>query len=328
MGGSSPPAGVVAPPAGDAHRVLLGTRPGPSGHQVEIRWADQRATIVEVGGGIRSYQVGGRPVLDPYPPEAMCDGARGAPLIPWPNRLADGRYCFDGLEHQLGLTEPEKHNAIHGLLRWRGWRVLRQSEARVTMGIWLFPMPGYPFCLDVEVDYALDDDGLTATTTAVNRGEQVCPYGAGQHPYLSPGAGLIDEATLSLKAATRILTDPERQLPVGTEATAGTLYDFTAPRLIGTQRLDFAFTDLTRDADGRAWARLGGTDGRYAELWVDEAYPIIELFTGDTLEPHRRRRGLGTEPMTCPPNAFQSGERMIRLEPGQAVATTWGARLR
>ena len=52
----------------------------------------------------------------------MCDGAHGAPLIPWPNRLADGRYSFGGTEYQLALTEPENRNAIHGLLRWRNWR--------------------------------------------------------------------------------------------------------------------------------------------------------------------------------------------------------------
>ena len=51
----------------------------------------------------------------------LCDGAHGAPLIPWPNRLADGRYSFDGADHQLALTEPERHNAIHGLMRWRPW---------------------------------------------------------------------------------------------------------------------------------------------------------------------------------------------------------------
>jgi aldose 1-epimerase len=299
----------------------------PSGRQVDIAWRDQRATVVEVGGGIRSYEVGGRPVLDPYPAGEMCDGAHGTPLIPWPNRLGDGRYRFDGVGYQVALTEPEKHNAIHGLLRWRTWRVVRQSESRVTMGTWLYPMEGYPFCLDVEVDYLLDAAGLTVTTTALNRGKQACPYGAGQHPYLSPGTGLIDDCTLSLAAGTRILTDPERQLPAGTEPTAGTPYDFRQGRPLGALRVDFPFTDLDRDGEGRAWARLQGPDGGCAELWVDQAYPIIEIYTGDTLEPSRRRRGLGVEPMTCPPNAFQSGEGVIRLDPGQAVTTAWGARL-
>lgn len=297
-----------------------------SGQQLEVMWRGQRATVVEVGGGIREYEVDGRAVLDPYPVDAMADGAHGAPLIPWPNRLGDGRYRFDGVDHQVAITEPDKNNAIHGLLRWRPWQVLRQERTRVTMGTRLFPMQGYPYLLDVEVDYALGGEGLRVTTTATNVGLGPCPYGAGQHPYLSPGSGLVDGCTLQLEAATRILTD-ERQLPTGTEATAGTAYDFAEARTIGAQRLDFAFTDLARDTDGRAWARLGGPDGGHAELWVDGSYPIIEVYTGDTLAPGRRRRGLGTEPMTCPPNALQSGHGVLRLEPGQATTTIWGARL-
>ena len=78
----------------------------PSGRQFEISAGDQHATIVEVGGGIRSYRAGDRDVLQPYPPGQMCDGAHGTPLIPWPNRLADGRYRFGGTDHQVALTEP------------------------------------------------------------------------------------------------------------------------------------------------------------------------------------------------------------------------------
>lgn len=299
----------------------------PSGEQLEISWRDHHATVVEVGGGIRAYEVGGRPVLDAYPVDAMRYGAHGTPLIPWPNRLGDGRYSFDGVDHQVALTEPDKHNAIHGLLYWRPWRVLRHDAERVAVGTRLFPMQGYPFCLDVEVVYALGDDGLTVTTSATNRGPDPCPYGAGHHPYLSPGDGLVDACTLQLDAAVRITTDERRQLPTGTEPVAGGEYDFRRARPVGRQRLDSPFTDLARDGDGRAWARLGGPDGRRAELWVDEHYPIIEIFTGDTLSPGRARKGLGTEPMTCPPNAFQTGDGVIRLEPGQTVTTAWGARL-
>lgn len=298
----------------------------PSGEQFELRWGDQRATIVEVGGGIREYAVGDRPVLDPYPLEAMCDGAHGAPLIPWPNRLADGRYQFDGAEYHVALTEPDKRNAIHGFLRWRAWQAVELSEARVVMATRLHPLPGYPFVLDVSVAYALSDAGLTVTTVAANAGEQPCPYAVGQHPYLSAGGGPIDEATLQLDAGLRVLTD-ERQLPAGSEPVAGSDFDFRAGRRIGDQQIDYAFTDLGRDADGLAWVRLTGTDGYRAELWQDGRYPYVEIYTGDTLGPDRARRGLGTEPMSGPPNALQSGESVIRLEPGDTVATVWGARL-
>lgn len=299
----------------------------PSGRQYEIRYGDHVAVVVEVGGGVREYQVGDRAVLDPYPLDAMCDGAHGAPLVPWPNRLADGRYRFGGVDYQVAITEPEKANAIHGLLRWRSWDAVHQDTNRVTMGTRLHPLTGYPFLLDVTVDYVLDEQGLTVTTTATNRGEQTCPYGCGQHPYLSPGGGLIDDAVLSFTAGTRIVTDPHRQLPTGTEPVAGGGFDFSQGRRLGDQQIDFAFTDLARGDAGRAWVRLDGPDGRRAELWVDSSYPIVELFTGDTLSPHRRRQGLGAEPMTCPPNAFQSGEGVHRLAPGQSITTRWGARL-
>lgn len=298
----------------------------PSGEQHTIERGPQRATVVEVGGGIREYAVGGRPVLEPYPVDAMCDGAHGAPLVPWPNRLQDGAYRFDGVDYQVALTEPERHNAIHGFLRWRSWHVVEHGADRVVVGCRLHPLPGYPFTLDVRVAYSLGEDGLTVRTTAVNLGDRPCPYACGQHPYLSPGEGTIDGCTLHLDAATWIATD-QRMLPAGTRPVAGSETDFRSPAVIGDREIDIAFGDLARDADGRAWARLTGRDGRTAELWVDGAYSMIEVFTGDSLAPHRRRRGLGTEPMTCPPNGFRSGEGLLRLAPGDSLTTGWGVRL-
>lgn len=297
----------------------------PSGEQYEITFGDQRAVVVEVGGGVRLYEAGGRPVLNPYDLDAMCDGAHGTPLIPWPNRLADGKYTFDGIDYQVALTEPSKQNAIHGFLRWRPWQAIEHADSRVVMGANLYPKQGYPFALEVRVEYALGDDGLTVTTTATNIGTSACPYACGQHPYLSPGTEKLDTCRLQLRAATRITTDDARQLPTGNEAVAGTAFDFRESRELGTLAIDYAFTDLERDGDGRAWMHLTGNDGRTASLWVDESYPFLEVYTADTLAPARRRTGLGGEPMTCPPNGLQSGEGVIRLEPGGTAVTRWGA---
>ncbi len=299
----------------------------PSGNQFEIRHGEQRATIVEVGGGVRDYVTGNRAVLDSYPLDAMCDGAHGTPLIPWPNRLGDGRYRFDGVEHQVGLTEPEKHNAIHGFLRWRSWRAVEHEVHRVVMHARIHPLTGFPFIIDARVAYELGDEGLVVSTTATNLSDHPAPYGCGQHPYLSPGDGLIDDCTVQLDARTRILTDDEHLLPIGVEAVEGTDFDFRNGRRLGDQVIDFAFTDLARDTRGRAWARLSAPDGNQVALWVDQHHPYLELYTGDTLAVPRRRRGLGTEPMTCPPNALQSGLDLIRLDPGRSVTTTWGVRL-
>lgn len=298
----------------------------PSGEQFELRSGPHRATIVEVGGGIRTYSVADRQVLHPYEAAAMCDAAHGAVLIPWPNRLAGGRYRFGGRDLQLAITEPAKRNAIHGLLRWRPWRARGRSADRVVMTTSLYPMTGYPFALEVDVDYSVGDDGLVVRTTSTNIGEQACPYGAGQHPYLSPGDGLIDDCLLTLPAQTRVVTD-DRQLPSGREAVDGTPYDFRGSRRLGDLEIDFAFADPIRAGDGLATVELQGSDGRTAQLWLDENYPLIQVFTADSLAADRSRRGLGVEPMTCPPDAFNSGDNLIVLEPGQSQTTVWGARL-
>jgi len=299
----------------------------PSGEQFHVSSGSHRATIVEVGGGVREYSVGDRDVLEPYPLDAMCDGAHGAPLIPWPNRLADGTYSFDGNEHQVALTEPDKNNAIHGLLRWRNWQAIEHEPDRVLMATRLHPLKGYPFLLDVQIEYVVSEAGLTVTTTATNRGETMCPYGSGQHPYLSPGPGLIDECTLQLRAASWIDTANDRQLPTGIRPTRGTPMDFTSGKTLSDQELDFPFCDLVRDPDQRAWVTLTASDASRVEFWADNAYEIIELYTGDTLSPDRRRRGLGTEPMTCPPNALRTGAGLERLDPGQSTTSSWGVRL-
>lgn len=300
----------------------------PSGEQFELHLGEQHATIVEVGGGIRSYRDGERDVLHPYDVDAMSDGGHGAVLLPWPNRLADGTYRFDGTDQQVELSEPDKHNAIHGFLRWQPWQARERSAAHVVMATRLAARKGYPWTFDVEVRYELTETGLVVTTSASNVSASSAPLGIGHHPYLSPGSGPVDDATLHFAAATRIETDPQRQLPVGRVAVAGTDYDFSTPRTIGAFALDYAFTDLEADGDGRAWLWLSGADGRTVQFWAGEGYHVLEVYTADTLSPARRRHGLAVEPMTCPPNALASGEDLLRVEPGETVVRQWGVGLR
>jgi aldose 1-epimerase len=257
----------------------------------------------------------------------MCDAGHGAPLIPWPNRLEDGRYRFDGRAYQLALSEPERRNAIHGLLRWRPWQVVSHGADRVTMGTCLFPTPGYPFSLKVQIEYRLGANGLTVTMRAWNVGESDLPYACGQHLYLSAGGGYIDDCELRFAAGTRILADPERQLPVGQEPVVDSAYDFGAARRIGKTRIDFAFGDLERDEEGRARACLTGVDGRQVELWAGRAFGYLQVYTGDGLESDRRRMSLAVEPMTCPPNGLKTGEQIVRLHPGESWEGCWGVRV-
>ena len=295
----------------------------PSGEQVEIAFGDQKAVVVEVGGGLRAYSVAGRELLDGYGPDEMSTSGRGQVLIPWPNRIQDGSYEFEGERHQLPINDVAEQDAIHGLVRWTAWSVGEREPHRVVMQHDIHPQPGYPFSLAVSVEYSLSERGLHVTTTAANVGTRSCPYGCGTHPYLRVGTPTVDRVTLGAPART-VLSSDERGIPVGSQSVEGTEFDFRRPRPIGTTRIDNAFTDLERDEDGLARVSLSEPDGggRLA-LWVDEAYRYLMLFTGDPL-PDVARRSVAVEPMTCPPNAFRTGEAIIPLEPAGSVTSTWG----
>ena len=292
----------------------------PSGEQYELRRGSQRAVVVEVGAGIREYEVDGQPVLDGYPGDEMVGGGRGAVLAPWPNRIRDGSYELDGQSYQLGLTEADKHNAIHGLVRWANWVCASHDPSSVRMRLLLHPQPGYPFTLSLEAEYSLAEAGLRVSLTARNVGPSRAPYGIGHHPYLRPAAGLVDGAQLQVPARSWLELD-ERGIPTGqTRPVEGSDYDFRRPRAIGGIKLDTPYAGLERDADGLARVRLDGTT-----LWLDGSFEFVQIFTGDTVQPaSRRRQGLAVEPMTCAPDAFHNGLGLRVLDPGQSLTTSWG----
>jgi aldose 1-epimerase len=294
-----------------------------SGEQTELVNGRQRAVVVEVGGGLREYSVGGLEILDGYGEDELRQSGRGQVMAPWPNRLEDGRYTFDGVEYQVPIDEVEAGNAIHGLAVWASWRVLEREPHRAVLGYLQRPRAGYPFALDLRVEYELADDGLTVRTAATNVGEAAAPYGTGMHPYVRLGREVVDELELTVPADTVLHADA-RGLPTGTSPVDGSDHDFRRPRPIGTTRLDHGFTDLGRGPDGLARVTLHDpAAGPELTLWVDEAYSWLMLYTGDP-RPDVNRRSIAIEPMTCPPNAFRTGESLVRLEPGQSHSAAWG----
>ena len=294
-----------------------------TGAQYEIAADGYQAVATELGAGLRELRYGGRPVIAGYQPDELPPGAAGQLLVPWPNRVDRGRYTVAGTEYQLDLSEPKAGNAIHGLGRWAPWPVVRHDHHAVTLRQGLLGRTGYPFCLDLEVEYHLSGTGLRVSVTARNVGAHAAPYGTGSHPYLTTGAPAVGECELTLPAARWLPVD-ERGIPVGpAQDVAGGALDFRAASRIGAARLDHAFTGLDRDEQGRAWARLA-SNGTEVALWAGPDYRWLQVFTGDTLDAAHRRRAVAIEPMTCPPNAFATGTDLIMLAPGDSVTRTWG----
>jgi aldose 1-epimerase len=328
---------MTAPePATETGSLSLGdpqVRPGPAialtGDQHVIAAGDYRAAVTELGGGLRQLSYRGGPLITGYEPDELPPAGAGQLLIPWPNRIDGGQYTFGGGSYQLELSEAARGNAIHGLTRWANWELAEEEAAsdQVTLTHVLHGRPGYPFCLMLSVCYRLEAaTGLHVAVTAWNAGSRPAPYGTGSHPYLTAGTPVVDECELHVDASYWLPAD-DRGIPSAPPRdVADSPFDFRAARPIADTRLDHALTGLTRDEAGLAWARLSSGDVTVG-LWAGPGYDWLQVFTGDALGPGQRRKALAVEPMTCPANAFVSGDGLLSLAPDDSVTHTWGIRL-
>jgi aldose 1-epimerase len=297
----------------------------PSGSQYQIGYGHHRVAVTEVGACLRAFTTSGMDVIDGFEESVRCTDGRGQVLAPWPNRLADGHYEFDGVSANAALDEPERHNAIHGLVRWLPWALLGQAQNVVTLGLVLHPQPGYPWRISLTVEYRLGREGLTVTTEVRNCSGSAAPFGLGFHPYITVGTETIDTARLRVPALKRLVTD-ERGLPTTTADVAGSEFDFTTSRPIGETKLDTGFCALLPAQDGTTRVDLQDPDGtRGVIVWLDAGFSYLMVYTGDTAgDQKRRRRSVAIEPMTCPPNALRTGTGVVGLSPGGSWRGSWG----
>lgn len=261
-----------------------------------------------------------------YPRTALRPAMSGAVLAPWPNRIADARYVFAGVRHELAMNEPATRTASHGLVAWQEFVPVEQSPSAVVLSTVIAAQPGYPWRLCVAASYALTADGLHQSLTVRNESDSPAPVGLGAHPYLVAGRAAddaVDEWTLTLPADEILLTD-DRSLPVGlapvTDALGGAC-DFRGGRRIGSTAVNHAFTGLRRTPEGRAMARLVSDGGVGVELGWNGDW--VQVYTADESGGSRRRHAVAVEPMTCPPDAFTSGVDVRVVPPGEQTRLEW-----
>ena len=287
-----------------------------------------RAEVSSVGAILESLTVGGRDLLVRNPEQGPMQFYRGAVVAPWPNRIGDGAYTWGGQQIRTALNEPERGNALHGLVSFQSFAPVTVAEDAIVLRTELFPSPGYPFHLLLTVQHALDPhEGLTTTVTARNLGGQDAPYGVCPHPYLVAGPEALDTWSLQVTAGTVLTVTEDRLLPTGTEPIApGSAFDFREPRVIGETFIDHAFTDLGRDEAGRLSVTVTAPGGTGVALSAGQECGWLQVHTGDRPEPENDRLGLAVEPMTCPPDAFRSGIDVVSLAPGAESSAGWSIR--
>jgi aldose 1-epimerase len=307
-------------------RMLIGMTIPLTGIQYAIEAGDYRATVTELGAGLRGLEHAGTPLVTSFDPDQLPPHGAGELLSPWPNRVDGGRYTFDDSEYHLALSEPALGNAIHGLTRWMPWTRVAHDDAEVTLRSAPLGTQGYPFAVQVEVTYRVDaGSGLHVLVSATNKGSRPAPWGYGQHPYLAVATPTVDDCELTLPVDYWLPVDGRLIPSDAPQDVTGTEFDFRTARKLGDLSLDTAFTGLRREPDGLAWVWLR-TGSRRTAMWMDASCRWLQVFTSDGLEPARRRAALAVEPMTCPPNAFVSGQDLLVLAPRETANLRWGIR--
>ncbi|GAA2337900.1 aldose 1-epimerase family protein [Saccharopolyspora halophila] len=298
-----------------------------TGRQFEITFDSARAVITEFGAALRVFEVDGVPHTETFDADRLPPSASGSVLVPWPNRVADGHWHLHGESQQLALTEPDKNNAIHGLLRHAPWQVVEHSASALVLQATVAAQPGWPVPLLTSIGYALDEQGLTVTHTVENLGGKPVPFGVGVHPYLRAGEADTDECTLRLAASTVLPVDPERLLPVRpARSLEGDEVDFRSGRKLEGVWLDTAFggaTPAPDDPEELVRHSLTRPDGHGVQLWADPVFKWVQVYTSAEY-PDRGGRVIAIEPMTCPPDALNSGTDLLTLQPGEAWTAHWG----
>jgi len=295
-----------------------------SGTQHVLTRGDQTATVSSVGAGLRTYRVGERDAVLPHEADDIAPAFAGKLLAPWPNRLRDGEYTFDGTDHQVPISEHSRTTALHGLLAFVAFEATSEGEDHVTLEHTIVPSPGYPWPVRIATTYALTDGGLEVTTRATNPGTSAAPYGLGFHPWLSTGGADVDDCTLRIDADEHVTVD-DRLLPTGVEPVTG-IHDLREQVSLAGRDLDDAWVGLRRDDAGLSWIRLGAPDGRTVAMWADGDFHAWQVCTGDHVDAIRRS-AVAAEPMTCVADAFRTGDLLVRLEPGDTHEARWGLRL-
>jgi aldose 1-epimerase len=285
--------------------------------EIALSFDSQRVVVSPWGASLRRYFIAETDghetdIAWGYSGGARKKGGQGDVLIPFPGRVAEGRYSFDGQTYQLERNDKEGPNAIHGFVRALPWKVREAQPSHVTFDISLdaetYGRRGYPFSLAISVTYGLDQHGLSCSFAVQNAGRQVAPVGVGFHPYFTVGTALIDEAEAKIPCAG-YLEFNERLAPTGKIfAVTGTEWDYRQYRDIGSRRFNHCYVDLERDENGMATASLRDVgNGRAIDIVMDRSFSAIVVYTGDAIA-DAPRRALAIEPMSCATDALNHPE--------------------
>lgn len=246
---------------------------------------------------------------------------RGAKLSPYPNRVAQGKYNFEGKEYQLPINAPP--HALHGLC-WNLPLTIKAQLLSTELAQLILQADynsfdvGYPFNYHIEIEYRLESAQLTCITRVTNTGNQAIPIGDGWHPYFTLGSN-IDKLKLQLPASRQLELD-NSLIPTGKYVDNNL---FVEPLLLKGINLDHCFE--AQQKEGIIETKLmDDTNNISIIVWQQAAkhgYNYIQAYTPPD------RNSIAIEPMSCAPNAFNNQMGLLILQPNELAEFSFGVRV-
>ena len=282
---------------------------GASGREVILSAGDYEARIVTVGAGLAGLRYRGHELVVPHGVGECPPGYLGKVLMPWPNRVAGGSYSWEGTSYDLPVDEPTFGTSLHGFVTFQEWEIAEVDSSSVLLRTLIAARYSYPWTLAVSARYSLDADaGLSVELSATNIGEGTAPYGVGFHPYLAVDDKRADGLELTNPASVIYEADAS-MIPVAAHDVADFGLDFRSPACIGTSQLDHAFAGLPKGT----WAVTLRDPASGVGVSLSSDARWLQVYSADYIG----RVGVAVEPMSCPPNAFNSGTDVVALGAGQ-----------
>jgi aldose 1-epimerase len=245
-----------------------------------------------------------------HPPDLSELG--GVPfLAPWADLLDEQAFWVNGKRYafNMSLGNVRGERPIHGLLTDSPlWQVTEVAADAHSAGVssrlefWKYPdlMAQWPFAHDYEMTYRLADGVLEVKTTITNLSTDPMPVAIGFHPYFQIPDIPRDEWVAHLGARIHVIAD-EHQIPTGEMRPL----DIPNPLPLRGQTLDDGFTDLARDADGRAHFSIE-TSGKTVETLFGPQYRVATVYLPPS--PEQTREFICFEPLA----AIISGVNLVR----------------
>jgi aldose 1-epimerase len=263
----------------------------------------------EIGGAILSLTRGGVPVLRPTPAAAI--EARDVhhtacyPLIPYANRIANGRFAWAGRDYTLAPNFQGPHT-LHGVGWRRPWRTLQATASLAVIALDHAPDADWPFAFTAHQRFELTERGLTVTQSVTNTAEQPAPAGLGLHAYFPRRPG----ERLAFRSEGAWTNGPD-MLPA--ERITGAAWDFAGGRAVEAEALD---NDIV-GWDGRA--RLSASGAATTLIEADPGFGSLRVYTP------AGRAYYAVEPVSHGADAIhhpQRPGRMAVLAPGETLTAS------